>query len=76
MNLNKAMLELYKGENHRKVGRYNSSDIYNIIKGEITPENYFGNRELDATGLKNIWRGISIEQQFGKDLEKLGYKLK
>lgn len=74
--LNNQFLKLYDWPNHRKVGRYNSSEIYNIIKGELTVENYFDNSPMNMGKLKNIWRGIGLEAKMREDLEKIGYKLK
>lgn len=76
MNLNQELIKLYTYDSSRKLGRINSSDIYNILTGDLTPENFFDNQPTDMVKLKNVWRGMAIEDRFGKELEKLGFKMK
>lgn len=74
--LNEKILQSYQWPNHKKVGRYNSSDLYNIIRGDINEDNYFDDKIIDMTGVKNILRGVAIENELRTTLEKVGYKFK
>lgn len=54
-------------ENHqRKIGRYWSSDIVKIIKGELTPENFFEKQKIDLTNAYLIATGIAFEELLHK----------
>jgi hypothetical protein len=74
--LNEKILNSFQNKNHKKVGRYNSSDLYNIIKGDINVDNYFDDNAIDMRGVKNILRGVALENELRNILEKVGYKLK
>jgi hypothetical protein len=74
--LNEKILKSFQNINHKKVGRYNSSDLYNIIKGDINVDNYFDDNAIDMRGVKNILRGVALENELRNILEKVGYKLK
>jgi len=74
--LNEKILNSFQNENHKKIGRYNSSDLYNIIKGNINVDNYFDDNAIDMRGVKNILRGVALENELRNILEKVGYKFK
>lgn len=46
----------------RKLGRYWASDINSIIKGYLTPDNFFEKGEIDEDGAKMIVSGIASER--------------
>jgi len=55
----------------REIGRYFASELYGIIKGETTPENFFEKREVDELGSKYISEGIAIENYLQKVFEEM-----
>jgi len=69
------LLQKYHNEQEkepRQIGRYYSSEIYGIIKGEITPENFFEKRKIDEIGYKFISEGIAIENFLTEVFTKTG----
>ena len=68
MNPNKMLLAyINKDEGHKKIkGRYWASDLYSIIKGYITPENYLKEKKIDLYGTENIIMGYAIEEYLNK----------
>jgi len=50
----------------RQLGRYNASEVYSIIKGETTPENFFEIKNVDEYGAKCISTGIAMENYLTK----------
>lgn len=45
----------------RQIGRYWTCDLYNIIKGKMTPEKYFLTEPIEEQGTRNITSGIITE---------------
>lgn len=55
----------------RKIGRYWSSEIYAIIKDELTPENFFEKKVIDEYGAKCISGGIADENFYTKMFQEM-----
>jgi hypothetical protein len=73
--INQLLLDYYNSKQYpRKFGRYSVSDIYKIKKKELTPGNFFSLNKLDMKGLKNIWRGIGLEDKLTNDFREVGIK--
>lgn len=63
MKLKEAIKEkVNEGQKERTLGRYNASELYSILIGEITPQNFFKGREKDKKSSWNIFWGITIEE--------------
>lgn len=56
----------------REIGRYWASDIYKILKGELTPENFFDREPIDEKGSGYIVSGIIAEDGLKKILDDMG----
>jgi len=56
-------------KHERKIGFYYASELYAIIKGYLTPENFFKKKEINDTGIENIFWGEALEAYFGKCCE-------
>jgi hypothetical protein len=68
MDINDKLLSHYNSKQYKRTfGRYSASDIYKIKKGYLTTKNFFDIEQLDMKGLKNIWRGIGLEDKLLKD---------
>lgn len=65
------ILENYtnRGERERRKGYYWSSEVYNIRKGRVTPENFFSHEPIDAEGCARIQRGVATEAHIVRILE-------
>jgi len=76
MNPNKDIINYFNrpSDHSRIIGRYSATDIYQIRRGELTPENFFDKKPVDQQGIKNIFRGIALEDGLKKLFEKLGYE--
>ena len=61
MNLNELALKQFNQHRERKIGRYSATDIYKIRRKELTPENFFDDNVIDEQGLKNMFRGLALE---------------
>ena len=61
MNLNELALKQFNQHRERKIGRYSATDIYKIRRKDLTPENFFDDNEVVHQGLKNIFRGLALE---------------
>ena len=72
MNTEEIPLEYLsrKDDNHhaRIVGRYNSSELYGIVKGTCKPKNFFKEKKFDRFGASLIIAGISAEDIWTKML--------
>jgi len=68
----------YANQKHepRQIGRYWSSEIYSILKGKLTPKNFFEPKQIDITGARNIISGMAFEAQLKDIFEKTGVKFK
>ena len=64
------------GHKEREISRYWATDIYSIIKGHLTPKNFFKKKDIDLTGAKNIISGMAYEAQLKDIFEKTGVKFK
>jgi len=61
-----------KEDKKRELGRYYASEIYSIIKGNLTPENFFQEKPLvDEFGAKCISSGIAVEEYLHKVFEEM-----
>jgi len=65
-----------RNNHQRQKNRYWSSDIYSLIKGHLTPSNYFEPKTIDIEGARNIISGMAYESQWKEILEKTGVKFK
>jgi hypothetical protein len=72
MKLDEIFLEYIKqGHNgERKLGRYFATDIERIIKGELTPENFFSKPEISLEDAKMMITGIGFELMLKEIFEK------
>lgn len=72
------VLSKYVNQKHepRQIGRYWSSEIYSILKGKLTPKNFFEPKQIDITGARNIISGMAFEAQLKDIFEKTGVKFK
>jgi len=51
-----------RGENHqREIGRYWASDIYKILGGWLTPDNFFQESQYDKKSVGMIFTGMATE---------------
>lgn len=71
MNLNELALKQFNQHRERKIGRYSATDIYKIRRKDLTPENFFDDNEVDHQGLKNIFRGLALEDALLKLFDDL-----
>lgn len=62
-------------QKEREVGRYYSSELYKIIKKEITPENFFEKKKVAEEESKLISEGIAIEDYISKMFQESGVKV-
>jgi hypothetical protein len=53
----------------RKVGRYYSSEIGQIVKGYFKPEQFFIKKKIDKKGVGNILSGMSFEAELKRALD-------
>lgn len=74
MNLNQMIVDYYNKprEHQRVIGRYSATDIYKIRRHELTPENFFDSNDVDQQGVKNIFRGVYLEDGIKDLLDKIG----
>jgi hypothetical protein len=73
MNLNEIILNYINyqhSDKERKIGRFWSSDIPKIIKGELTPENFFSKKEVPVEDAKLMIVGIGFEAMLKEIFEK------
>lgn len=62
-----------QGSDHkRSVGIYWASEVNQIIKGYLKPENFFDRGKIDLDGAKMISSGIAMENMLTKIFEKTG----
>ncbi|MEM5871467.1 MAG: hypothetical protein QW051_01200 [Candidatus Aenigmatarchaeota archaeon] len=70
MNTNELILNYINSEKKpREVGRYWATDIYPILKGYLTPKNFFTYKEIDLKGASNILSGEAYETKWKEILE-------
>jgi hypothetical protein len=71
------LLKYVNQDQHPRIaGRYFASEIYQILKGKLTPKNFFEQKEIDIVGARNIISGIAFEAQLKDIFEKTGIKFK
>jgi hypothetical protein len=72
MNIN-DIIQAYcnREDKPRVIGRYNSSELYSIIKGYTTPKTFFKPRKIDERGSKYISEGVAIEDYIAKVFETM-----
>jgi hypothetical protein len=51
------------GGHERRVGKYNSSELYAIIKGYLKPQDFFKEKEIDKMGAGLITIGLACENK-------------
>ena len=59
MNLNALIKEYYaaKEKHERKIGRYNSSELYEIITNRLKPEDFLKEKKFDLQSYRNMYEG-------------------
>jgi len=59
-----------KRTHEREIGRYWATDCYKILKGYLTPENFFEKPEINERGVKMMLTGLAnelmLEKVFGE----------
>ena len=45
----------------KKIGRFSATDLYKIVKGYLTPEEFFNASQMDEKGSLNCLRGDTLE---------------
>jgi hypothetical protein len=58
----------------RKIGRYNSSELYFINSGKTTPEMWLAQEERKVKDLLNMWSGTNLHKVVQDLLEPKGYE--
>lgn len=82
MNQNKrsfndlAVKYVNREEKERVLGRYHSSEIFSILKGYLTPQDFFKPRPKDLTAAKRILVGIAMENQLTDIFKETGIEFK
>lgn len=72
----KQIIKPLKREGHeKKIGRYWASEVSSIIKGYITPSNYFTPKEIDDKGALNIFYGVALENQLTAQMKAHGVEI-
>ena len=66
MNIDDLIRKYVNKETERTFGRYNSSELYAILKGYTKPEDFFKARDIDYYGSKLISEGVAIEDYLSK----------
>ena len=74
MKVSKVISDYVNQSRPRVKGRYNSSEIYRIIKGYTTPKNFFDERKIDNKGVQLISRGVATEDYLTKVFKEMGVK--
>ena len=70
MEINNLIEEFINKEHHeRVVGRYNSSELYNILRGKLSPEDLFKPNKIEGKGVGNVSTGIASEDFLTKVFE-------
>lgn len=71
-----SILEFFNGgdKKERVIGRYWATDIYQITKGYLTPENFFDDKPIDAIGARRILSGMAFESMLHQVYKKTGIK--
>lgn len=73
MKINDLIVQYVNRESKPRVlGRYNSSEIYGIMKGYVKPKDIFEKRKIDERGCRLISEGVSIEDYLNKVFEEMG----
>jgi len=53
----------------RVMGRYWATDIYSMVKGYLTPENFFTKKDIDVKAARNMLSGMAFEAMWKDILE-------
>ena len=56
------------------IGRFSATDLYGIIKGITTPEEFFNAPRMNKEGSENCLRGNGVEYTVGLKYEAMGAK--
>ena len=72
IDLTNTLIDLYTPR-ERTIGRYNSSDLFGIVRGWVSPEEYIFGRKVDAVGAYRMWQGKWKHEQIQELLRKIGY---
>jgi len=71
MKVNEVLLRYVNKEKEpRQLGRYWASDLYGMIKGYLTPENFFVVKPVDLVGVKMILTGEAMEEKLNNVFQK------
>jgi len=77
MKTHELFLRYVNQDQHPRIaGRYFASELYQILKGKLTPKNFFEPKQIDITGARNIISGMAFEAQLKDIFEKTGVKFK
>jgi hypothetical protein len=76
MNFNTERLQYgNRGDKHiKKIGRFSATDLYGIIKGKTTPEEFLNRPQMDEKGSLNCLRGDTIEYGVSQVWKRSGAK--
>ena len=76
MTHKKAILDFFNsGEKRpRQVGRYWATDIYAIMKGYLTVDNFFESKKIDEVGAGRILSGMAFEAMLHEVYTNQGIK--
>lgn len=65
MKINVIIRPIKNDKHKREVGKFWASELNSIIKGYITPKNYFDEKDIDDRGSINIFYGEALESYLG-----------
>lgn len=71
---NELITEFSNGNKKREVGRYSVSQIYAILEGWISPEQYIEGETMDFPQMFNCWYGAGKHKQIEPLLKAKGYE--
>jgi len=57
------LLKIKMAKRPRVRGRYNSSELYFINEGKLTPEEWINPKETDMQSVLRMWSGIGLHEQ-------------
>ena len=69
MEINSLVFNHFNRKNHRVEGRYRATDIYKMKMGDLTPQNYYDDRQVDWNGIANMFPGMGYESVLNEILK-------
>ena len=72
INLTELLTRDHKREN--KIDRFNSSEVWAILNGYITPKEYLFGKKLEMKDIKTMWRGTIKHKALESYLKELGWE--